>query len=106
VDDIGSPVRRFPHNDKHVDEIEHSHRHWEDNYRFVDGNRDISTDEYTNFQGERRRLPNDGDIGVKRGAYNTKRRDVQGRDINLNVNLPVMPACHCKKDGGIKVESN
>merc|ERR1712060_146819 len=64
-----------------------------DNFRLGNRNRSIGTDEHRNFQGNR-------------GTYNIKSREAQGRDINLNVEIPVIPPCHCKNDGGTNVESN
>jgi len=93
ADEITTPVRRFRQNDRHFDEIEHRQRNRGDNYGLVNRNRGINTEEHTSFQGNR-------------GTYNIRSRDAQGRDINLNVEIPVIPPCHCKNDRGANVESN
>jgi len=93
ADEITTPVRRFRQNEEHFDEIEHRDRYRGDNYRLVNRNGGVGKDEHTNFRGNR-------------GTYNIKSREAQGRDINLNVQLPVIPPCHCKNDGGANVESN
>jgi len=93
ADEIATPVGRFRHNDKHFDEIEHRHQYRGDNYRLANRNRGLGTDEHTNFQGNR-------------PTYNIKGREAQGRDINLNVQLPVIPACQCKNERATNVESD
>jgi len=95
------PMRRDQRNhDKRI--YGNDDRQGRDTYRLINMNRGGNRiDDRIDFLGsdDESKPPNDNHIGGNRGTFDIKNRDVDGRDINVNLVVP-RPPCKCQQNGG------